>query len=242
MKHVLILCFFSLSLFSQAQVDLKWTERKAQIRLGGGSLQPSADFALSGEQSLFVLNGFQVNAGFIYGIYRNLGLGVHLDYNQYGFDLNRFSAQQGGAGVTQLSSFNSTRFGLSVPVFLPIRLGKKSALLITGEGQAGIRNMNIPKLDLAYDELDNNFTVVSYRPRANSMGYLAITGGLQCWISKGFGLYVQYQKTLDSRHSIKYSSRAFDTSKELTEGEHRLHQYVGSSGIQGGLIFIMGRK
>jgi hypothetical protein len=241
MKVLKVFLFILLPAFvAEAQVDLRLLEKKGQLRIGGGSLKPSADFSSAGEGSLFVKNGFQINGGFTYGIYRNLGLGCHLDYNQYGFDLAGFSKQQGGPGVTQLASFNSTRFGLSAIVNFPVLIGKKAALNFYGEGQAGLRGMNAPKLDLTYGELENNFTEVSYRPRASTMGYLAITGGMQILFSRKFGFYAAWQKTFDSRHSIKYSSRAFDADGQLTEGEHVLHQYLGSTGIQGGILFVFG--
>jgi hypothetical protein len=226
--------------FSFAQADLKLLEKKAILRFGGGSLSPSAKFASAGAGSLFVQNGFQINGGFSYGIYRNFGLGLHLDYNQYGFNLGAFSAQQGNSAISRLSSFNSTRFGLSGLVFLPIRLGRNVAISFYAEGQAGLRGMNVPKLDLQYSELENNFTRVSYRPRASTMGYLAISGGFKLLFSRNFGIYAAWQKTMDSRHSVKYSSRAFDANDQLTEGEHFLHQYLGSSGIQGGILFVLG--
>jgi hypothetical protein len=121
--------FFFLSFFlictSAAQVDLKYFEKKVQLRIGGGSLHPSAEFASGGEASLFVKNGYQINAGCSYGIYRNIAMGLHLDYNQYGFDLSAFSRQQGNPSVRQLSPFHSTRFGLSALVFFPVKAGKK---------------------------------------------------------------------------------------------------------------------
>jgi hypothetical protein len=239
MKALKIFLFTFLLLKSAfAQVDLRFTEKKAQLRIGGGSLRPSPKFATAGPGSLFVENGFQINAGFAYGVYRNFAIGCHLDYNQYGFDLRGFSAQQGGPAVNQLSSFNSTRFGFSGLVFLPLRLGKKVVLNFYAEGQAGLRGMNIPKLDMTFGELENKFTEINYRPRASTMGYLAACGGLQVIFTRNFGLFVAYQKTFESRHSVKYSSRAFDSNGQLTEGEHFLHQYLGSTGIQGGLQFI----
>lgn len=224
-----------------AQVDLSLYEKKAQFQMGGGSLQPSAEFAKAGTDALFVRNGFQVNFAFSYVFFRNFAAGVHLDYNQYGFDRTAFIRHQDNPAVTQLSSFNSTRFGFSGMVFLPVKIGKQSSFSFFLEGQAGLRNMNIPKLDLTYGELDNQYVEVAYRPRSNSMGYLALNGGVQVHFTRNFGLYASWQKTLDSRHSVKYSSRAFDAAGNLTEGEHFLHQFLGSTGIRGGLVFTFGK-
>ena len=229
------------SFAASAQADLSLLEKKAVLRFGGGSLQPSEKFLQTGPGNLFVKNGFQLNAGFSYGIYQNLGLGCHLDYNQYGFDMGGFAVQQGNPAIIRLSSFNSTRFGLSLLAYLPFRIGKNVALNLYGEGQAGLRGMNVPKLDLRYGELANKYTEVSYRPRPSTMGYLAVSGGIQVLFSRNFGLYAAFQQTMDSRHSIKYSSRAFDADGNLTEGEHYLHQYLGSTGIQGGILFVLGR-
>ena len=224
-----------------AQVDLSLFEKKAQFQMGGGSLQPSAEFAKAGPEAMFVRNGFQVNFAFSYAFFRNFAAGVHLDYNQFGFDRQGFALQQENPSLTQLSSFNSTRFGLSGLIFLPVRIGKTASFSFFLEGQAGLRNMNIPKLDLTYGELDNQYVEVAYRPRSNSMGYLALNGGVQVHFTRNFGLYASWQKTLDSRHSVKYSSRAFDAAGNLTEGEHFLHQFLGSTGIRGGLVFTFGK-
>ena len=241
MKQLLLLCLVILPLKLSAQADLRLLEKRAILRFGGGSLAPSADFASVGTNGIYARNGFQLNAGFSYCFYRNLGIGVHLDYNQFGFDRSAFSANQQNPGMTVLSPLNSTRFGLSALAFLPIRLGKTVALNFYAEGQAGLRGMNIPKIDLTYGELGNNFTSVAYRPRPSTMGYLAISGGLQVLFSRNFGLFVAYHKTLDSRHSISYSSRAFDADGLLIEGEHYLHNYLGSTGIQGGIMFVIGK-
>ena len=242
MKQLVLLSLFvSLPFALSAQADLRLLEKKAILRLGGGSLNPSADFASVGNNGIYARNGFQLNAGLSYCFYRNFGIGVHLDYNQFGFDKSAFSANQQNPGMVVLAPFNSTRFGLSALAFLPIRLGKTVALNFYAEGQAGLRGMNIPKIDLTYDELSNNFTNVSYRPRPSTMGYLAISGGLQVLFSRNFGLFAAYHKTLDSRHSISYSSRAFDADGLLTEGEHYLHNYLGSTGIQGGILFVIGQ-
>lgn len=237
----LIFCFVLFPFLAQAQADLRFFERKAQLRLGAGSLRPSAEFLKNGPEALFARNGFQINSAFSYCFFRNFAAGVHLDYNQYGFDRSGFAAQQGGPAITQLSSFNSTRFGLSALVSLPFRIGKSAALNLWLEGQAGIRNMNIPKLDLTYGELENLYVEVAYRPRSNTMGYLAFCGGMQVFFTKNFGIYAAWQQTADSRHSIKYSSRAFDTNENLQEGEHLLHQYLGSTGIIGGVVFNLGK-
>jgi hypothetical protein len=235
---ILIILVYCLDNPVIAQVDLSLLEKKAQFKMGGGSLQPSPEFSKAGSDALFVRNGFQVNFAFSYAFFRNFAAGVHLDYNQYGFDRTGFIRQQENPALTQLSSFNSTRFGLSGLVFLPVKLGEKASFCLFLEGQAGLRNMNIPKLDLTYKELQNLYVEVAYRPRSNTMGYLAVNGGVQVHFSRRFGIYASWQKTLDSRHSVKYSSRAFDASGNLTEGEHFLHQYLGSTGIQGGLVFL----
>jgi hypothetical protein len=240
-KIFLSLFLFIIGFSVLAQVDLRLNEKKVQIRLGGGSLRPSDQFSSSGPSSLFVQNGFQINGALTYGIYRNIAAGIHLDYNQHRFDLAGFSKQQGGPSVNQLSSFNSTRFGISAMVFLPVRAGKNLMFNFYGEGQAGLRGMNIPKLDMTFGELENNFTEISYRPRASTMGYLAVCAGMQVIMTRNFGIYAAWQKTFDSRHSVKYSSRAFDADGQLAEGEHFLHQYLGSTGIQGGILFVIGR-
>jgi hypothetical protein len=240
LKTTTLICLF-LPWLAQAQVDLKYFKGKSQIRLGGGSLKPSQAFLKSGPADLFARNGFQINSALTYGFFRNFGAGIHLDYNQYGFDRAGFAMQQGGPAITQLSSFNSTRFGISVQALLPFRIGKSAVLSLWLEGQAGIRNMNIPKLDLAFGELQNKYLEISYRPRSNTMTYLALCGGAQFFFGRRFGIYMAFQNTPDSRHSIKYSSRAFDADDNLEEGEHLLHQFLGSTGILGGMVFVLGR-
>ena len=100
MKQLVLLCLFvSLPFTLSAQADLRLLEKKAILRLGGGSLNPSADFASVGNNGIYARNGFQLNAGLSYCFYRNFGIGVHLDYNQYGFDKSAFSANQQNPGM-----------------------------------------------------------------------------------------------------------------------------------------------
>jgi hypothetical protein len=226
-----------------AQPDIHYLDKTGILKFGGGNLVPNEDFAKNTGTGLLAMPGHQVNFAFNYIIRYGLGLGAHLDVNRLPLNEQRFVQQSSASAYRIQGKFGSTRFGLNLVGSVPIVIHPQYfAVNLFGEFQLGLRGMNIPSIDLRYNELENNYVEVSYRPRSNTMGYLAANAGVQFLFANKFGIYGAYHITLRSRHSIKYSVRAFDAERRLTEYENYLHNYLNVSGFQFGAFFLFGKN
>lgn len=243
-RPLYVIIFWVLSLAPvAAQPNIRYLDNTGILKFGGGNLVPGEDFAKNTGNGLLAMPGHQVNFAFNYIMGYGLGLGVHLDVNRLPLNEERFVQQSNASAYRIQGKFGSTRFGLNLVCTVPIIINPQYFTVnLFGEFQPGLRSMNIPSIDLRYSELENNFVEVTYRPRGNTMGYLAANAGVQLLFANKFGVYGAYQITLRSRHSIKYSVRAFDAQGRLTEDENFLHNYLDASGFQFGAFFLFGKK
>jgi len=240
LSYIILLSLFSISLL--AQPDIKYWDKAGYIKIDVGSVVPGKDFSNNSNTGLFAKNGYQVGMDLNYMIAYGWGLGFNLQYNNFGFDKEAFASYAKPQTMRVKGGYGSTKYALNVLFNMPVMLNSdKLVLNFYGLGSAGFRNMNIPEIDLTYNEVANKFVEVSYRPRSNTMGYLGYSAGIQFLFSNKYGVNIAYNAVLPSRHSIKYSARMFDANGKLFEDENFLHDYLDHTGIQVGFIFIMGK-
>lgn len=244
MKKIFSLAILSLIIIGlNAQPDMKLLDKKFCIDAYGGMVIPGADFAKKTSDGLFADNGFQVGFDFNYIIAYGIGVGFNYEYNRFNFDKDAFLSFAQPDSFNIKRGYNSNKFGINLNLNIPIVVVKNSFTVnLFGEGNAGIRTMSIPSIDLKYSELSNRFVEVTYRARTSSMGYLGYSGGLQFIFSKKFGVNLSYNALLKSRHSIKYSVRKFDAAGELYEEESYANNYLDHQGFQIGLMYWFGGK
>jgi|GEM_PF-1128294 len=225
-----------------AQPDIRYLDNTGVFKMGGGTLTPGQDFSKSSGNGLHAKPGHQVNFAFNYIISHGIGIGAHLDVNRFRFNEQSFLMQTNPTNYRILGKFASTKLGLNLVANVPIVIHQKHFTVnLFGEFQAGLRGMKIPSIDLRFSELENKFVEVNYRSRNNTMGYLGGNAGIQLLFSNKIGCYAAYHLTLRSRHSIKYSVRAFDASGQLYEDENYLNNYLDATGLQFGVFFVFGK-
>lgn len=226
-----------------AQFDINYLDRTTSIHIMGGTLKPSEELSSTDETiGLFAKKGYQIGFDFNYIIKYGLGVGFNLEIDRLNFNENKFLEYAGTNDAKIKGRYASTKFGLNILANVPIVVDKGDfAINLFGEFNAGFRGFNIPSINLYYNELQNKYTEVSYRSRANTMGYLGYTGGIQFLFADVFGLRASYSVTLPSRHSMKYSVRMTDAFGNVEEAENYLNNYFDLTGLQFGIFFLIGK-
>jgi len=241
-KIILLACIFKLSAFVVAQPDMNFLDKTAYLKISAGAVMPGNEFGDATENGLFAKTGYQIGFDLNFMIAYGLGVGVNYEYNRFGFGKESFFDYSQAQTMIVRKAYNSSKFGLNLLVNVPVKLGSDDMVLnFYGEGNAGLRGMNIPEIDLTYNEIANKYVEVSYRPRSNTMGYLGYSAGLQFMFLQKYGINVSYNALLKSRHSIKYSVRLFDAQGQLYEEENFIHDYLDHTGIQVGFLFLFGK-
>lgn len=243
MRVVSIIISFFLVKTLSGQFDINYLDHTGSIHIMGGTLKPSEELSSTDEtMGLFAKNGYQIGFDFNYIIKYGLGIGFNLEIDRLNFNKNKFLEYAETNDAKIKGRYASTKFGLNVLANIPIVLDKGDfAINIFGEFNVGLRGFNIPSIDLYYNELQNKYTEVSYRTRANTMGYLGYTGGIQFLFDEVFGLRASYSVTLPSRHNIKYSVRMTDAFGNVEEAENYLNNYLDLTGLQFGVFFLIGK-
>lgn len=236
----IIFSFFAKNVFAQA--DLQYLDKGGYVMFYGGPIYPGDRLSSDSESGLFAENGVQFGIDLNYVIAYGIGVGFNYEYNNFGFNQNAFLQHSGAQGISYQRNYTSNKFGLNVLFNVPLKLGSDDWVInLFAKGNAGLRTMNIPEIDLTYSEIMNKYVEVSYRPRANLFGYLGYTGGLQFMFLEKYGINFSYNHVLNSRHSIQYSSRRFDAQGNLTESEPYLNDNLDHYGFQIGFMILMGR-
>lgn len=234
--------FFLFLSVAYAQPDFTYWNKVSYFKMGGGTLEPGREMLSTGTDGLFAKKGFQIGFDYNYMIAYGFGLGVNLEINQFQFNREAFEAYAMPLEMDVKGGYSSAKFGLNALFNLPIVLHPKYFTLnLYIEGNAGLRGMSIPSIDMYYDERDNKYVEVSYRSRGGSMGYLGYSGGVQFLISNKFGINVSYNAVEPSRHSINYSVRMFDAEGQLYEDENYLNNALDHTGLQFGVLFMFGK-
>ncbi len=239
---------FSLLLISglfgriSAQPDINYLDGTGYLLISGGGVIPGSDFSNSTETGLFAENGYQFGFDYNYTIGYGMGIGGNIEFNQFRFNGEKFLEFSNAETIFVNGGYSSAKFGLNLNINIPVLLGSDDYVInFFGEGNAGIRTMSAPGIDLTYNEVANKYVEVSYRSRSNTMGFLGYSGGLQFLFLEKFGISVSYTALLRSRHSIKYSVRMFDAAEQLYEEENYINGYLDHTGYQIGFLFLFGR-
>jgi len=224
-----------------AQLDIEFLDGGGNISLYGGITYPSSEFSSTASTGLFAKNGFQFGIDGNYIIKYGLGIGLDLGGEIYRMDKNAFLKYANPKTMDIYGGYTLTYFGLNVVANIPIVIDDDHFTInLFGVGTPGFRGIRIPEIDLTYNELDNRFVEVSYRPRSSTSGYIAYRGGIQFLFNNKFGLSFSYKAVLRSQHKLKYSVRSFDAEGKLYENEDYLASYFNSESYQAGLIFLLG--
>ena len=227
---------------SFAQPDITFLDNAGYFKISAGAVMPGPQFSDATSNGLFAKNGYQIGFDLNYMIAYGFGIGGNFEFNSFGFNKDQFFSLTQAQTMVVRKRYNSSKFGLNVLFNMPVKLGSDDWVLnFYAEGNAGFRSLSIPEIDLTYHELANKYVQVEYRPRANTMGYLGYSGGLQFIFLEKYGINISYNALLRSRHSIKYSVRMFDAEGMLYEEENYLHDYLDHTGIQVGFMFIFGK-
>ena len=224
-----------------AQLNPEYWDGGGNISLYGGITYPSSEFSSTSSTGLFAQNGFQFGVEGNYII--KYGLGIGIDFGGEWFKINEQSFRNHANPETMVikGGYSSPYFGLNFVANIPIVIDDNHFTVnLFAVGTPGLRGIKIPDIDLTYDELDNKYIEVSYRPRSSTSGYLAYRGGIQFLINNKFGLSLSYKGVMRSQHKLKYSVRSFDAKGVLYEDENYLNSYFNSDSYQIGLVFLLG--
>lgn len=243
MKKISFIILLFATQFSIAQFDINYLDQTGILHFTGGTLTPSEELSNTDENvGLFAKKGYQFGLDFNYIVKYGLGFGFNLEVDRLNFNKDKFLEYAGTNDAKIKGRYASTKFGLNILANVPIVVDKGDfAINLFGEFNAGLRGFNIPSIDLYYNELQNKYTEVSYRSRANTMGYLGYTGGIQLLFADVFGVRASYSVTLPSRHTMKYSVRMTDAFGNVEEAENYLNNYLDLTGLQFGVFFVFGK-
>jgi hypothetical protein len=244
MKRIIILAVLSVILTAAySQPDINYWNKASYFKITGGTVTPSPEFSSTTANGLFAKNGYQFGFDYNYMIALGFGIGVNLEINQFHFNPEAFMDYAQPDKMTISGGYSSAKFGLNALFNFPIVVHKDIFTInLYAEGNAGIRGMSIPTIDLEYNEIVNFYTEVSYRPRSSSMGYLGYSGGIQLLFNNKFGLNVSYNALNRRINKINYSVRMFDAQGNLYEEERYLNNYLDHTGLQFGILFIFGKR
>ena len=242
-KKILLFTILSILLVKlSAQPSLDYWNNVRYFKITGGTVTPGPELSSTSEDGLFAQNGYQIGFDYNYMIAMGFGLGVNLEFDRFYFDELAFLEYAQPDMYRIGSGYSSAKFGLNALFNIPIIVSPEMFTFnLYVEGNAGLRGMSIPSIDLYYDEVVNNFVEVSYRARSNTMGYLGYSAGVQLLFANKFGINVSYNAVVPSRHSIRYSVRKFDAAEELYESEGYANNFLDHTGLQFGILFMLGK-
>jgi hypothetical protein len=241
--YISLLVLISLSSLKSAwaQVDFEHLDRGGNFSIYGGMTIPSSEFSSTSSSGLFAQNGFQFGIEGNYIIKYGLGIGLDLGGEWFKVDEQAFMDYANPETMDIKGGYSSTYFGLNIVANLPIVIDDNHFTInLFAVGTPGVRGIRIPPIDLTYNELDNRYIEVSYRPRASVSGYLAVRGGMQLLFNNKFGLTLSYKRVMRSQQKLNYSVRSFDAEGVLYEDENYLNSYFNSESYQIGLVFLLG--
>jgi hypothetical protein len=221
-----------------AQLDFNYWDRKGCFSLYGGGVIPGMSMKSTLSNGLYAKNGFQFGFNYNYIFAYGLGIGFNFEYDQFAFNKNAFLISTDANSMSVSGGYSSPKIGLNFITNIPAVIDDdRFTLNFFGIFNPGLMMLQIPEIDLFYDENLNKYTEVHYRPRSNTMGYLSYSGGMMFIFSNNIGLSISRNVVLKSRHSINYSSRMFDAFGQLYESEDYLNNYLDHKGWQIGVIF-----
>ncbi len=242
MKKLILIAFVVITYSTYAQFDINYLDNTGSLHINGGTLNPSEELSNTNELGLFAKKGYQVGFDFNYIIKYGFGVGFNIEVDRLNFNKTKFLEYAGTTEMKIKGRYASTKYGVNILANIPVFVQKNSfAVNVFGEFNAGLRSFNIPAIDLYYNELQNKYTEVTYRSRANTMGYLGYSAGVQIIFADVFGINASYSATLPSRHSIKYSVRMTDAFDNVEEAENYLNNYLDLNGLQFGIFFLFGK-
>ncbi|TVR77190.1 MAG: hypothetical protein EA412_11780 [Chitinophagaceae bacterium] len=234
---IILFLFFGKALFSQANIN--YLDKQPYLMISAGPLFPGERFSSSSENGLFAKNGFLIGADINYIISHGIGIGFNYEYNNFGFNQDAFFEYSGANFMQREKNYASSKFGLNLLLNLPLQLGSEDWVInLYAKGKAGLRTMNIPEIDLQYNEITNKYVEVSYRPRSGTFGYLGYSAGLQLFFLQKYGVNLSYTEVMGSRHSINYSVRKFDAAGQLYELDDFINDRLDHYGFQIGFILL----
>ena len=225
------------------QIDMEYLDKGGNINIYGGITYPSSEFSSTTSSGLFAKDGFQFGVEGNYIIKYGIGIGLDLGGEWFRVDEQAFRDYANPETMEIKGPYASTYFGLNIVANLPIVIDDDHFTInLFAVGTPGIRGIRIPEIDLTYNELDNRYVEVSYRPRPGTSGYISYRGGIQFIFNNAFGLSLSYKGVMRSQHKLNYSVRSFDAEGQLYEEENYLNTYFNSESYQVGLLFVLGVK
>ncbi len=242
-KTIFLLLFSSCLLLLTAQPQLDLFDRNISLVFSAGTVIPGKEFSNTKENGLFAKDGFQLGFDVNYIIANGIGIGFNYEYDNFFFDKEAFLSHVNPDKYLIKRGYRSNKYGFNLQFNLPIVIQpNKITVNLFAEGNAGLRTMSVPSIDLEYNELSNRYIEVTYRSRANTMGYLGYSGGFQLIFGKKYGVNVSYSALMKSRHSLRYSVRKFDAQERLEEEEGYVNNYLDHSGLQIGFVMYLQNK
>lgn len=226
-----------------AQVDLNYWDQVAYAHLGGGMVFPGNEMKSTHSSGLFAKNGFQLYGDLNVMIKYGIGIGVNIEHDEFIFNKSAFLSSVQPESMDVKGNYTSTKYGLNILMNIPTVVTKnKFTVNFYGQLTPGLKNFNVPDIDLYYDENLNKYVEVHYRTRKNIMGFIGYSCGLQTLFSDKWGINLSYNGVLKARHSINYSVRRFDAFGNLYEDEKYMTNYLNHSGWQLGVMFLIGKE
>ncbi|MBS4012296.1 MAG: hypothetical protein KGZ97_00865 [Bacteroidetes bacterium] len=243
-KRILLLAIFSVIITeAYTQPDMNYWNRVRYFKITGGTVTPCPEFSDATENGLFAKDGYQFGFDYNYMIAYGFGLGLNLEFNRFHFNKEAFASFAQPDYMAVIGGYSSSKFGLNALFNLPIVVSPDIFTInLYAEGNAGIRSISIPSIDLEYNEIVNYYTEVKYRSRPSSMGYLGYSGGIQFIFKNKFGINASYSALNRRINRINYSVRMFDAQGELYEEERYISNYLDHTGLQFGIFFMFGKK
>lgn len=242
-RSLLTLAFVISVCSLSAQYSSEYWYQKGYLSIAAGPASPGPDLAASVSPGLMANNGLLADVDYNYMLAYGFGVGLNLGLDYYGLNQDAFLAEASPETYSCKGGFLSGRMGLNLLMNVPLEIiPDKFTLNLTAELNGGLRSYTIPDIDLFHSELENEYTEISYRSRANVMGYAGYSTGLQFLFNNRFGVTVSYSVLFATRHRINYSVRAFDAAGNLYEEEDYLSARLDRSGLQFGLLFILSSR
>ncbi len=237
---VFLLVIITASVKSQPSLDY-WNYAR-YLKLSAGTVSPGTDFSDTSESGLFAKDGYQIGLDYNLFLTYGFGFGFDFEFNRFRFNEEAFFSYANPDYMKIGPGYSSTKFGLNLIYNIPVVVHPDAFTInLFIEGNAGLRGMSIPSIDLEYDEIVNYYVDITYMSRSSVMGYLGYNTGVQLIFSNRFGVNVSYNTVIPRRQSIRYSVRKFNASGDLYEDESYVSNNLDHTGLQFGIMFIFGK-